>query len=306
MPGQPARSGTSEHPDAPCKRCGAALHASPAERARGEGRYCSRACFAATRSAPVERMCAHCGRAFLAPAWAIRRGGGRYCDVPCRAAGARGSERPGQRTSVAVACAICGTERSVRPSVLALGAGLYCSRTCANIGKRSPSRGLRDPAAWVSSTCLHCEREGMIPRSRAGRGDGRYCDRACGDAARRGEGAGVPRADGHTVARRADGTFDLAHRVAMEDVLGRRLTRTEDVRHRDGDPGNDDPANLELATLPVPTPGRGRRRRAARWGPAHDACIRCHGAGRPHRGHGLCRLCYNRQHRGTAPDAHRV
>ena len=162
---------------------------------------------------------------------------------------------------MAVACRICGTERSVRPSVLALGGGLYCSRACANIGKRSPGRGLRDPAAWVSSTCLHCERERMIPRSRAGRGDGRYCDRACGDAARRGEGhphAGtrVARADGHTVARRADGTWDLAHRVAMETLLGRRLTRTEDVRHRDGDPGNDDPANLELATLPVPVPGR--------------------------------------------------
>ena len=101
----------------------------------------------------------------------------------------------------------------------------------------------------------------MIPRSRAGRGDGRYCDRACGDAARRGEGhphpgTRVARADGHTVARRADGTWDLAHRVAMETLLGRRLTRTEDVRHRDGDPGNDDPANLELATLPVPVPGR--------------------------------------------------
>ena len=282
------------------------MRAWPVARARGGGKYCSRSCFAAARSAAEERACAQCGMAFRASGRAIRRGGGIYCCGACAKAAAGGTTRPGPRTSVAVACRICGTERAVRPSVLALGGGLYCSRACANVGKRSPGRGLRDPAAWVSSTCLHCERERMIPRSRAVRGDGRYCDRACRDAARRGDGAGLPRGDGHTVARRAVGTWDLAHRVALETLLGRRLTRTEDVRHRDGDPGNDDPANLELATLPVPAPGRGRRRRAARWGPAHDACTRCHGTGRPHGGHGLCRLCYNRQHRGTAPDAHRV
>ena len=256
MPRQPAQSGARETVDTPCGRCGVPVRVSPAERARGGGRYCSRACFAAARSTAEVRACSHCGLAFRAPSRAPGRGGRVYCGAACTAAAARGSDRSGQRTRVAVPCAICGTERSVRPSVLALGAGLYCSRTCANIGKRSPSRGLRDPAACVSSTCLHCEREGMIPRSRAGRGDGRYCDRACGDAARRGEGhphAGtrVPRADGHTVARRSDGTWDLAHRVAMEVILGRRLTRIEDVRHRNGDPGDDDPANLELVTLPV-------------------------------------------------------
>ena len=299
MPRQPVSPGTT---DTPCGRCGAPVRAWPAARARGGGKYCSRSCFAAARSTAENRACGRCGLVFRASGRAIRRGGGIYCCGACAKAAAEGR----LRTSVAVSCAICGTRRSVRPSVLALGAGLYCSRACANIGKRSPGRGLRDPAAWVPSTCLHCERERMIPRSRASRGDGRYCDRACREAARRGAGAGVPRADGHTVARRADGTWDLAHRIAMEAVLGRRLTRTEDVRHKNGDRGDDDPTNLELATLPVPCPGRARRLRVARWGPAHDACIRCHGTERPHGGHGLCRLCYNRQHRGTAPDAHRV
>jgi len=132
----------------------------------------------------------------------------------CAGAAAGGSERPGLRTRVAVACRICGTERPVRPSVLALGGGLYCSRACANIGKRSPGRGLRDPAAWVSSTCLHCERERMIPRSRAVCGDGRYCDRACGDAARRGEG--------HPHA----GTLDATDRPACPDAVRRAPGRT--------------------------------------------------------------------------------
>ena len=307
MPGQPAQSGASEHPGAPCKQCGAAVHASPAERAWGGGLYCSRACFAAARSAPAERACAHCGRAFLAPAWAVRRGGGTYCGVRCRAAAARGRERPELRTCVATACAICGTVRAVRPSVLAGGNGAYCSRACANVGKRRPRKGTRDPEAWVAAACQHCEKERDIPRSRAARGDGRYCDRACRSAARRGEGAGVPRADGYVVARRADGTWDLAHRVAMESILGRRLTRVEDVRHRDGIRGNNDRSNLELATLPLPGPGRARRlHRSPGWGAGHDACTLCHGTARPHVGHGLCRLCYNRRWRGIAPEAYRI
>ena len=158
----------------------------------------------------------------------------------------------------------------------------------------------------MAAACLHCERLRQIPRSRAIRGESRYCDRACKAAARRGEGAGVPRTDGYMVARRTDGTWDLAHRVAMERVLGRRLTRMEDIRHRDGDRRNVDPANLELVSLPAPGPGRLRRRRAARWGPDHDACIQCHSAAHPHGGRGLCTLCYTRQRRGTAPDGHLV
>ena len=36
------------------------------------------------------------------------------------------------------------------------------------------------------------------------------------------------------------------HRIVAEAKLGRLLLRTEVVHHRDGDPGNNDPANLEV------------------------------------------------------------
>lgn len=64
------------------------------------------------------------------------------------------------------------------------------------------------------------------------------------------------------MARRADNTWDLAHRIAMEPVFGRRLTGVENVRHRDGDRGNLAQDDLELITLSLLGPGRARRRRA--------------------------------------------
>jgi len=42
------------------------------------------------------------------------------------------------------------------------------------------------------------------------------------------------------------------------------------------------------------------------WGPYHDACVDCGETGRPHRGRGLCRRCYQRRHRaGTLAEVSR-
>lgn len=39
------------------------------------------------------------------------------------------------------------------------------------------------------------------------------------------------------------------HRVVMEEVLGRRLTRREHVHHRDGNRANNEPDNLEVLDI---------------------------------------------------------
>lgn len=52
------------------------------------------------------------------------------------------------------------------------------------------------------------------------------------------------KAPGHPAATK--GGYVREHRLVVERTLGRYLTRTEVVHHVDGDPGNNDPANLQL------------------------------------------------------------
>ena len=302
MPRQPEPSPASDTHDILCGWCGVPVKASPSTRSQGNRKYCSRACYAAARSTKEERICKHCGQAFRVLGQLVRKGLGTYCSTACRVA----STGVGLRTSVPVRCAICDTERSVRPSVLARGFGRYCSRACSNIGNSRGQNDVRAPGSWVLAVCLHCGRERELARSQAARREGRYCDRGCKEAFARGEGAGKQRADGYVLARRDDGTWDLAHCVAMEHVLGRRLSREEDVRHRDGDRGNNEPGNLELVAPLAPASTRATRQRRSGWGPGYDACIRCRGTERPHCARGLCRLCYTRELRGTASHTYRT
>lgn len=302
MPRQAVPSPALETHTTPCGWCGVPLQPSPSVRSQGKRKYCSRACYAASRSTKEERVCKHCGQAFLVLGYLVRKGSGTYCSTACSGA----STGVGLQTSVPVTCDICGTERSVRPSVLARGFGRYCSRACSNVGVSRSQKEARASGSWVLAVCLHCGRERELARSQAARREGRYCDRGCKEAFARGEGAGKQRADGYVLARRDNGTWDLAHCVAMERVLGRRLRREEDVRHRDGDRGNNEPGNLELVVPLAPASTRARRQRRSGWGPGHDACIRCSGTERPHSARGLCRLCYNRELRGTAPYTYRT
>lgn len=52
--------------------------------------------------------------------------------------------------------------------------------------------------------------------------------------------------DDPLVKMRTKGGYVLEHRLVMARKLGRILTRTETVHHIDGDPGNNDLANLQL------------------------------------------------------------
>lgn len=79
------------------------------------------------------------------------------------------------------------------------------------------------------------------------------------------------------------------HRYVMEQLLDRKLLRTEHVHHKDEDKTNNDPANLEVLLKghhhKLHNPG----------GYANGECDGCGTADRPHYAKGLCHACYLRQ-----------
>lgn len=71
--------------------------------------------------------------------------------------------------------------------------------------------------------------------------------RMCGEADPSWKGGRRRRSDGYWLVCTDEGDR-LEHRVVMEKLIGRRLRNDEIVHHRDGNKGNNDPANLELMT----------------------------------------------------------
>lgn len=86
----------------------------------------------------------------------------------------------------------------------------------------------------------------------------------------------------------------LEHRLVMEQLLGRKLDRREQVHHKDHDRQNNSPENLELTTI-----GQHMRdhHSGLRWSRNFDACIVCETVERRHAFQGMCWLCNNRYKR---------
>jgi hypothetical protein len=78
----------------------------------------------------IPSVCQRCRVAFLA-----RPGRGKFCSTACYHAAKRESSPCANR--VPRTCAVCGTVRMVKPSVIADGKGQYCSKACRAVGIRT-------------------------------------------------------------------------------------------------------------------------------------------------------------------------
>ncbi|HEX6608238.1 MAG TPA: HNH endonuclease [Chloroflexia bacterium] len=130
-------------------------------------------------------------------------------------------------------CALCGAPLSQRNRTG------YCPRRCYDAARRSSS-----------APCLGCG--GPLGQSNQS-GYCRRCTMRNAQRARNQRGAANPGWKGgkHVDERgyirvRIDGKHRREHRVIAEQVLGRSLTAREVVHHKDGNTGNNDPANLEV------------------------------------------------------------
>lgn len=118
--------------------------------------------------------------------------------------------RAGLKPNVIFDCEVCGehVERYVEPSKQHAGTGRFCSRTCAGVWRR-------------------------------GENHPRYVGREID-------------ADGYVLVHRPDHPMSnhrgyiREHRLAAEQLVGRMLEPQEVVHHIDGNPSNNDPANLRV------------------------------------------------------------
>jgi HNH endonuclease len=115
-----------------------------------------------------------------------------------------------------------------RPLELRMGRGRYCSRACRNRahppkGRRGPNpamRGARNPA-WKGGVTYRKRRGNYVSV--------RYV-----------------RAPTWALAMARKDGYVMEHRLLMARMAGRLLARAECVHHRDHDPLNNAPTNLEL------------------------------------------------------------
>ena len=176
---------------------------------------------------------------------------------------------------------------------------MILSRPCRQCGKSIELKIARDQTRkWFCgrscSTTFHGLRRDMRPMlakantPRANAKKGRP-----GDKNGRWITVGVERQihDGGYVEVKLPHGWEYKHRVVMNappDLV---------VHHSDGNPQNNDPANLRLMTRGEHSRWHGQSKTdfGRRWSIQHDCCLECSTVEREHEGHGYCTACYQRR-----------
>lgn len=200
-----------------CAGCGNSFEAT-----RKGVKHCSRKCRNYTGETAT---CLQCGDTFLVKAAST----GNYCSRKCWY-----GWNKAQNDKV---CPVCKSEFH------APGNQIYCSVKCAN------KSGSKQRTRYVE-TCKTCGKKfGTVPSKAK-----QYCSRSCAmtGRVRAGEfhkpiGYTRKHPNGYVVIKTERGWL-FEHRVIMEKFLGRRLTSTEHVHHKNGVRDDNRLENLELWT----------------------------------------------------------
>jgi endogenous inhibitor of DNA gyrase (YacG/DUF329 family) len=193
----------------------------------------------------ILKTCASCGKEFSVRHTFVEQ---RFCSRKCHGISMR--LYSGDRT-----CVQCGKvfhPNGRRGAKLNVCCSLACYHLYAN-GPNHPSWGKRK--ARISVKCANCQGEIKFTNSQYAR---RYCSRACwrnhnanGGHARGDNSVGSVRTktfkNGYKVniVKCEDGVWRKEHRIIAERVIGRPLSSTEIVHHRNGNPVDNRPENLE-------------------------------------------------------------
>lgn len=156
--------------DCVCSYCGAQFQIIPSKAKRNRGKFCSKACFYASR-AKIERTCQICSKSFEANPYTIKHGGGKYCSRSCYDIA--------QSNQIECVCEQCGKSFTKDPFYIKNGGGKYCSKACHGLAHRGenhhfwrggfaryrgPNWSVQRKAAYKrdKGICQHCGKKPKI------------------------------------------------------------------------------------------------------------------------------------------------
>lgn len=151
-----------------------------------------------------------------------------------------------RRTGETVGCEVCGNEFYRKPTEVRKGAGRFCSTACKNADQSKPP---------VIKQCVWCGKEMRLKPSQAER---MHCDNNCYGRAKTTSAVIGREHNGKSVRRNSDGYlliwepgqgwngWLLEHRYVAAQMLGRPLTRDEQVDHINRIRDDNRPENLQI------------------------------------------------------------